>query len=291
MFNGKAWLTAVVVGIIMALMAVDAYAKAEHRTKKKCNKGKWQYMVKVKTKCKGGLTDLCKEKEKEGCSLQVVECPLLNCYEGGDSVGAAHAKASNGPDGFSQTTFEQGQAKAGKGGSFPPDTVFSSGEFYGHVEFDSVKLEAVVTFDSGSVVASIDSTYYYLEIKGYVQTDSTDTLITPSNTFWEGALLLQDGVLSFSGSLTDDNIGYDPATGVLVIVDTKTINIPFPGTAQEFEDAVVSVVADGGYGQFEPWPSPIPTLTEWGMIIFGVVLLGFISWVFLKRRKATVSLR
>ncbi len=30
----------------------------------------------------------------------------------------------------------------------------------------------------------------------------------------------------------------------------------------------------------------IPTLTEWGLIIFGVVLLGFITWVFLKRRKA-----
>jgi len=29
----------------------------------------------------------------------------------------------------------------------------------------------------------------------------------------------------------------------------------------------------------------IPTLTEWGLIIFGLVLLGFISWVFLKRRK------
>ena len=29
----------------------------------------------------------------------------------------------------------------------------------------------------------------------------------------------------------------------------------------------------------------IPTLTEWGLIIFGVVLLGFITWVFVKRRK------
>ena len=34
----------------------------------------------------------------------------------------------------------------------------------------------------------------------------------------------------------------------------------------------------------------IPTLTEWGLIIFGVVLLGFITWVFLKRRKV-VSVR
>jgi hypothetical protein len=37
-------------------------------------------------------------------------------------------------------------------------------------------------------------------------------------------------------------------------------------------------------------PPTIPTLTEWGLIIFGVVLLGFISWMFLKRRKA-VSVR
>jgi hypothetical protein len=35
----------------------------------------------------------------------------------------------------------------------------------------------------------------------------------------------------------------------------------------------------------------IPTLTEWGLIIFGVVLLGFITYVFLRRRKAAVSLR
>jgi hypothetical protein len=38
-------------------------------------------------------------------------------------------------------------------------------------------------------------------------------------------------------------------------------------------------------------PSAIPTLTEWGLIIFGVVLLGFITYVFLRRRKAVVSLR
>jgi hypothetical protein len=34
----------------------------------------------------------------------------------------------------------------------------------------------------------------------------------------------------------------------------------------------------------------IPTLTEWGLIIFGVVLLGFITWVFLRKRKA-ISVR
>ncbi len=29
----------------------------------------------------------------------------------------------------------------------------------------------------------------------------------------------------------------------------------------------------------------IPTLTEWGLIIFGVVLIGFITWAFLRRKK------
>ena len=35
----------------------------------------------------------------------------------------------------------------------------------------------------------------------------------------------------------------------------------------------------------------IPTLTEWGLIIFAVVLIGFITWVFLRRRKTAVGLR
>jgi hypothetical protein len=32
-------------------------------------------------------------------------------------------------------------------------------------------------------------------------------------------------------------------------------------------------------------PPLIPTLTEWGLIIFGVLLLGFMTWVFLRRKK------
>jgi hypothetical protein len=35
-----------------------------------------------------------------------------------------------------------------------------------------------------------------------------------------------------------------------------------------------------------PPSAAIPTLTTWGLIIFGIALLGFISWVFLRRRKA-----
>ncbi len=33
----------------------------------------------------------------------------------------------------------------------------------------------------------------------------------------------------------------------------------------------------------------VPTLTEWGMIIFVVLLLGFITWMFLRRRQAAIG--
>lgn len=51
-----------------------------------------------------------------------------------------------------------------------------------------------------------------------------------------------------------------------------------------------SMAACTDYMQIPPQASAseaqIPTLTEWGLIIFGVVLLGFITWVFFRRRKA-----
>jgi len=33
-------------------------------------------------------------------------------------------------------------------------------------------------------------------------------------------------------------------------------------------------------------PSVIPTLTEWGMIIFCVLLFAWMAWVIVRRRKA-----
>ncbi len=44
------------------------------------------------------------------------------------------------------------------------------------------------------------------------------------------------------------------------------------------------IVTDAGLFAVTPG-GIIPTFTEWGLIIFGVVLLGFITWVFLTRRK------
>jgi hypothetical protein len=83
-----------------------------------------------------------------------------------------------------------------------------------------------------------------------------------------------------------------PAGTILDFVDGTNVTLPgwFVGTAVDFETGEVT----GPYtGQVEILSNPfectlvetIPTLTEWGLIIFGVVLLGFITWVFLRRQK------
>jgi hypothetical protein len=90
-----------------------------------------------------------------------------------------------------------------------------------------------------------------------------------------------------------------PSGTILDFVNGTNITVPgwFVGTAVDFETGEVT----GPYtGQVEILSNPfectlvetIPTLTEWGLIISGVVLLGFISWVFLRRRRtAAVSLQ
>ena len=71
-------------------------------------------------------------------------------------------------------------------------------------------------------------------------------------------------------------------------------NTPQPwGIAMNAKTQTVFVASDKSGGprpldEYSPIEA-IPTLTEWGLIIFGIVLLGFMSWVFVKRRKAAVS--
>ena len=87
--------------------------------------------------------------------------------------------------------------------------------------------------------------------------------ILPSNSYghWE----MGDGAPAsqFNGILDD-------VTGFYLKIEFV------PNPAEEVGYDNICLRADCG---------TIPTLTEWGLIIFGLVLLGFITWVFLRRRK------
>lgn len=62
--------------------------------------------------------------------------------------------------------------------------------------------------------------------------------------------------------------------GILWFVETRPCKIgSFDPVTSEFQEFLVS-------------PTKIPTLTEWGMIIFSVLLFGWMAWVIVRRRKA-----
>ncbi|MCK4224967.1 MAG: hypothetical protein KAX39_07285 [candidate division Zixibacteria bacterium] len=78
---------------------------------------------------------------------------------------------------------------------------------------------------------------------------------------------------------------YDPETGTYAVLTPPSFSIgsvdvsavPMDASQDDYNTL---------YSGFTYVSSDIPTLTEWGLIIFGVVLIGFITYVFLRRRKA-----
>lgn len=91
----------------------------------------------------------------------------------------------------------------------------------------------------------------------------------------------------YDGTLDTLYIGYDdrgpeypifcaspldinPVTGECVCLDSTP--------TQPIEGALITILVEGE-------TIPIPTLTEWGMIIFSVLLFGWMAWVIVRRRK------
>lgn len=63
---------------------------------------------------------------------------------------------------------------------------------------------------------------------------------------------------------------FNPATGEYACLDATP--------TQPIEGALITILVEGE-------TIPIPTLTEWGMIIFSVLLFGWMAWVIVRRRK------
>lgn len=112
-----------------------------------------------------------------------------------------------------------------------------------------------------------DATWSHFELTATDETGAT--------RFWGKISLVPTGVFA-EGDY--DTTAFD----VTILGDTifATIDHHYPLVyAGSIDSLEVEAVMHGK-------ATEIPTLTEWGLIIFGVVLLGFITWVFLKRRKA-----
>jgi len=121
---------------------------------------------------------------------------------------------------------------------------------------------------------------------------SSVTWVTESSTGPNGCLEF-DPYINNSGTNPDlpfppnDVAGIGPAQWMWYNPNPLVITDPFvAGPHPDFPPSEMMeyyIFRIGPLG--DVFEKPIPTLTEWGMIIFGVLLLGFVTWVFLKRRK------
>ena len=87
-------------------------------------------------------------------------------------------------------------------------------------------------------------------------------------------------ILSYSPSIPENNL-----------LEIGKVSTGPPPRPRSFFDGEIDEVRISSVARTYECQQDIPTLTEWGLIIFGVVLVGFITWVFLRRRKAVVNLR
>jgi hypothetical protein len=96
--------------------------------------------------------------------------------------------------------------------------------------------------------------------------------------------------------LNDDGDLIDEGEGWLALVEIDESQINWEGEiiavfSLEPELYLSEIdLESGGIAKIPPEYGQIPTLTEWGMIIFGVLLFGWMAWVIVRRRrKATIS--
>ena len=172
---------------------------------------------------------------------------------------------------------------------------------------DSVQVEALITFASNVLPCTVDMEYYlndiYLVKKQLIPIDrwiaypgcpqdscppdSCGIQIPPPIDLeipGKCELLSLFGCIPEWQCLCHITIWIDPPSfwlGDYTVGDTFTLTVKidpddeFLETDETNNEVTEEFVTCGA----------IPTLTEWGLIIFGVVLIGFITYVFLRRRK------
>ena len=111
-------------------------------------------------------------------------------------------------------------------------------------------------------------------------------IFNPDSQFHSMAISLElENPVGWNAWSDTYELGIPPGEDALISVFAQApsfpkgeVNIVYIGVTSESGD-------ETGSSFYLEISSEIPTLTEWGLIIFGVVLLGFITWVFLKRRR------
>ena len=137
---------------------------------------------------------------------------------------------------------------------------------------------ASCSLEAASDFPDLDGLVYRLVIQAF--DDSLDV------EFWSNP------ALGLSDPYIEDLIGgaftLDPDSAIYVLSsDLEVFQCSF--IVPEGIDSIGCEWGGSAFVMASAGAGAIPTLTEWGLIIFAVVLIGFITWVFLRRRKAVLS--
>jgi hypothetical protein len=172
------------------------------------------------------------------------------------------------------------------------------GDLTEQINFNSTTNNTEVTINgfSGRLAASVNSQYgisYRLLIwKG---NNNADSAMTPSKVLLEGSIRIENSAVITTGFFSPSDFN------VTTVMDASGFMVtqiePIPGLQKVFQlpydnadnSLAVRVASHGGFGDYDPnaifiEDQPIPTLTEWGLILLAIVLM-IIGVIFLKRQK------
>ncbi len=153
---------------------------------------------------------------------------------------------------------------------------------------------------SGSMVAATNTSYgsvYRIIIwKGTTANDSE--LTSSSQALYDGSVRIEhgqviaDGIFNpsdFNYSMTIDSLGAQVIKVEPIPNLSKTITL---NVNNSDNSVAVSVYGDAGFGNYDPiFPyviNPIPTLSQWGLIIFTLLMLS-VTMVFVYKRQNALA--
>ncbi|MCX6231034.1 MAG: IPTL-CTERM sorting domain-containing protein [Bacteroidetes bacterium] len=171
---------------------------------------------------------------------------------------------------------------------------FSRDNLIFHFVVDSINRNVTIVFDtlfmSISKLSPLDSSYTNFEIILFVPQSDSDTIPNPANTFFAGGIVLYLGNVSFEGGLTSSGFNVVNTTDSIYITAYNLSKFAqYYGPSNTFKNLTMVGGGESFWGSLlNPPPvygnHTIPTLSQWGMIILGFILLS-LGVVYIFRRR------
>jgi len=238
--------------IFLLTLTADAFASASCKTRSRCRWWAKKYVAKATVRCLFNPIPLCHSRGSS-CGTAYANCGWKYCL-----VGGASANASNGPGGCFKSGSRTGLGRYGEPSATTTASEDNAGahDMQSYVEFVEQQ-GAVVRLDSLVMSSTLDESFSRLDVTAYVESEeglaNDDDDFPPDRIVWQGYIHLQKGVVTQQG-FDEEVQQYLGRVDVTEVIFPPGVfkEIPFIGTADEFDRLAVDVVIDGGQSETAP---------------------------------------